>query len=90
MGQQDMQHLCSARKQVRSLAQHGVLRDLALPQLQCGSQLRLGSDPWPRNSICCGAAKKEKKILPMKLDIEKRLVVAKREERWRRDRLGGV
>ena len=21
----------------------------------------LGSDPWPRNSICCGAAKKKKK-----------------------------
>ena len=28
-----------------------------LPQLQLRSQLWLGSDPWPRNSICCWAAK---------------------------------
>ena len=32
-------------------------KDPELPQLQCGSQLHLGSDPWPGNSICCGAAK---------------------------------
>ena len=35
--------------------------DLALPQLQLGLQLRLRSDPWPRNSMCCGAVKKKKK-----------------------------
>ena len=27
------------------------------------SQLQLRSDPWPRNSICCGGAKKRKQIL---------------------------
>ena len=26
-----------------------------------GMGLRLRSDPWPRNSICCGATKKKKK-----------------------------
>ena len=30
-------------------------------QLQLRSRLRLGSDPWPGNSICHGAAKKKKK-----------------------------
>ena len=30
-------------------------KDLVLPELH------LGSDPWPRTSICCGVAKKEKK-----------------------------
>lgn len=29
-----------------------------------GSQLGLGSDPWPRNSICRRAAKKEKPNQP--------------------------
>ena len=37
------------------------VQDLALPQLQLRSQLWIGSNPWPRNSICCGAAKKEKR-----------------------------
>ena len=37
------------------------VKDLALPQLRLRSQLQLGSDPWPRNSICCEAAKKGKK-----------------------------
>ena len=32
--------------------------DPALPQLRLRSQVWLGSDPWPRNSICCRAAKK--------------------------------
>ena len=31
--------------------------DLALPQLRHNLQLLLGSDPWPGNSICWGAAK---------------------------------
>ena len=34
------------------------VKDPALPQLQLRSQLRLGSDPWPGNSICCRATKK--------------------------------
>ena len=33
------------------------VKDLALPQLWLGSQLRLGSDPCPGNSVCRGAAK---------------------------------
>ena len=36
------------------------LKDLALPQLWCRSQLQLGSDPWPRNSICLGFGHKKK------------------------------
>ena len=42
------------------------VKDLALPQLQFRSKLLLGSDPWPRNSICCKVAKngKEKKKIP--------------------------
>jgi len=35
---------------------------LALLQLWLRSQLHFGSDPWPGNSICCGVAKKKKKI----------------------------
>ena len=37
------------------------VKDLALPQLQGGSQLWLRSDPWPRHSVWCRAAKKDKK-----------------------------
>ena len=33
------------------------VEDLVLLQLWLRSQLRLGSDLWPRTSICCGAAK---------------------------------
>jgi len=36
------------------------VKDLALLQLCQRSQLWLGSDPWPRNSTCHGAAKKKK------------------------------
>ena len=61
MAQQDMQHLCSTRMQVCSLAQCNGLKDLALPQLWHRLHLWLGSDPWPRNSICHGVAKEEKK-----------------------------
>ena len=32
------------------------VKDPACPQLQCKLQLHLGSDPWPRNSICLGVA----------------------------------
>ena len=43
--------------QVGSLAQHSGsgVEDLVLLQLW------LGSDPWPRNSICHGVAEKEKR-----------------------------
>ena len=34
---------------------------MVLLQLQHRSKLQLGSDPWPRNSICREAAKKRKK-----------------------------
>ena len=42
-----------------SLAQW--VKDLALLQLWLSSRLWPGSDPWPRSSICCGAARGEKK-----------------------------
>ena len=53
MAQQDQQCLGSARMRVQCLAQW--VKDPAMLQLQ------LGSDPWPGNSICPGAAKNEKK-----------------------------
>ena len=37
------------------------VKDLALPKLWCRLKPRLGSDPWPGNAICCGAAKKKGK-----------------------------
>ena len=37
------------------------VKDPVLPQLWLRLQLQLGSDPWPRNSICHGAAKNKKK-----------------------------
>lgn len=37
------------------------VKDLALPQLWLWSQLCLGSDSWPRNSISLGAGKKAQK-----------------------------
>ena len=37
------------------------VKDLVVLQLWCRSQLQLGSDPWPRNSMCPGAAKKGSK-----------------------------
>ena len=36
------------------------VKDPALLQLQLHLQVQLRSDPWPGNSICQGAAKKEK------------------------------
>ena len=53
VAQQDQQCLGSARMRVQCLAQW--VKDPAMLQLQ------LGSDPWPGNSICPGAAKNEKK-----------------------------
>ena len=35
------------------LVRHSGLKNLALPQLWCRSQLWLRSDPWPGNSISC-------------------------------------
>ena len=40
---------------ITSLAR--CVKDLALPQLWLRSQLRLGSDPWPGNSICLRVVK---------------------------------
>ena len=37
------------------------LKDLVLQQVWLRSRLWVGSDPWPGNSTCCGAAKKGKK-----------------------------
>ena len=37
------------------------VEDLALPQLQLRSKEWLGSDPWPRNSLYSGTAKKDKR-----------------------------
>lgn len=59
-GQQDGQHICSARTQVRSLAPYNGLKDPALSPLWHRSQPWLGSDPWCRNSICQRVTKKEK------------------------------
>ena len=47
--------------QVRSLALHRGLKDPALPQLWHRLQLCLRNEPWPRNLICFGVAKKKKK-----------------------------
>ena len=42
------------------LSQAQRVKDPALPQLRLRSHLWLGSDPWPRSSICRGLAKKTK------------------------------
>ena len=36
------------------------VKDLVMLQLWCGLQLGLGSEPWPRNSLCLGVAEKRK------------------------------
>ena len=61
MVQWDGWHLWSAGTQVQSLAQW--IKDLALPQL------RLGSDPWPGNSICYRVAKKTQKNKRKKKEV---------------------
>lgn len=61
VAQQDWWCLRSTRMQVESSAQHCGFKDLRLSQLQCRLYLWLGSDPWPRNSIYQGEAKKKKK-----------------------------
>ena len=38
------------------------VKDPAPQQLRHRSQVRLGSDPWPRNSLCCGATKMKKRL----------------------------
>ena len=49
--------------EVWSPAPHSGLKDPPLPQLWSRLQLCLRADPWPRNSIYCRVAKKEKKNL---------------------------
>ena len=59
VAQWDWQDLWNDEIQVWSLALHSGLRIQ-----RCSSyrlQLQLGSDPWPVNSICHRAVKKEKK-----------------------------
>ena len=68
VAQQDW-YLCSARMQVRFLAQHIGFKYLLLPQLWCRSQLWLGSDPWAGNSIYYREAKKEKENIKRKQTI---------------------
>ena len=64
MVQQDGPHLGSAGTQVRIPSPAQCIKDSALPQLQLRSQLELRSDPWLRNSLSHGVAKKgEKKII---------------------------
>lgn len=43
------------------------IKDLILLQLQIRLRWQLRSDPWPRNSICWGVAKNEKKKKKEKL-----------------------
>ena len=62
MAQWDWQHLCSTMMQVQSPARHSGLKDLALPQQQHGSQLRLGSDPGLEIHDMGRPKKKNKKI----------------------------
>ena len=58
-GATELAESLQSQDQVPSPAQHSGFKDLALMQLRRGSQLWLGSDPWPRNSIYHRAAKKE-------------------------------
>ena len=61
--QWDQRHLWSTGTQVQSPIPAQWVKDPALLQLWLKSQLRLRSDPWPRNSICLlGWPKKKKKI----------------------------
>ena len=46
------------------------VKDPALPQLQLRLQLQLGLDPRPRNSRCCGVAKKGEKKKKKKKTLE--------------------
>ena len=56
----NQQHLCSTRTEVQSPAQYNLLKDLPFQQLWHRLKLWLRSDPCPGNSICHGAATKEK------------------------------
>ena len=60
--QRDQQHLCSARTQVQSLAQHSGLKDPVLLQLWCRLKLWLGFDPWPGNFHVLRVYPKQKKF----------------------------
>ena len=58
--QQYLWCLWSTGSKVQCPAPTQWLKDLVLPKLWTRSQLRLGSDPWPGNSICHRVAKKGK------------------------------
>ena len=61
VAQWDWRCLCSTRMQVRSPAWHSELQDLVMPPLWRRSQLWLGFDLWPGNSICHHGVVKRKK-----------------------------
>ena len=60
VAQWDQRRLWIAGTQVQSLAWHSGFKDPVWTLLQCRSQVHLESNFWPGNSMCCGAAKKEK------------------------------
>ena len=70
-----------ARKKVQSSAQHSGLKRLSIAHR---SQWWIRSDPWPGNSICCGAPnnnnnnnnnkKKKKKERKLRRIVEKTVV----------------
>ena len=63
VAQQDRQCLGSTGMQVQSPAQHSGLRIQHCRSCGLGLRPWLGSDPWPKNSICCSRAKKRKEKL---------------------------
>ena len=65
--QQDQQHLCSARMQVQTLAQHNVLKDPALLLLWQRSQLQL----IPGLGTPCAAGQPKKKTKNKKQNKKK-------------------
>lgn len=55
-------------------------------QLLCRQQLWFTSDPWPGKSICCGVAKRERKIEERK-EGRKKARKKKKKERKRKKRV---
>ena len=62
MAQRDWWHFGNVGMQVQPPVLYSGVKDLALLQLQLGSQLWLGSDPWPGElHMMQGSQKKKKK-----------------------------
>ena len=65
MMQQDWQFICSTGMKVQSQSWHSGWTDpVLLPLWPRSPAVAQESDPWPRNSICHGAPKKEKNYYP--------------------------